>query len=101
MPDATPDQATAYVAEARAVLARFDGRGYDTLDDGRGWNETDVAELTGRTGRLLAAVEAVLAKADSWQRYAVPGDVGYDDAQAFREAITRELLGKGDGHDRP
>jgi hypothetical protein len=59
MPNTDP---AAALAGTRAVLARFTDRGYDTLDDGRGWNEADVADLTGWTGRLLAAAEAVLTR---------------------------------------
>jgi hypothetical protein len=66
------------------------------LDDFRRRGEVFGEYSAPDVNRLLAAAEAVLAKADSWQRFAVPGDVGYDDAQAFREAITTALLGEGD-----
>jgi hypothetical protein len=111
MPDTA---AAAALTEARAVLARFKDRNYDTLDDGRGWNEADVADLTGSAGCLLAAAEAVLelpaewdARAQAlWVQIAAEPDAGavraglmgctasgYQAcARALREAITAKLL---------
>ena len=41
---------------------------------------------------LVAAVEAVLAKADEWARFGAPGDAQSECAEDVREAIAAELL---------
>lgn len=44
--------------------------------------------------RLLAAVEAALAEAEKWKRFAAPGDAQDECADDLRAAITRALLGE-------
>lgn len=44
--------------------------------------------------RLLAAVEAAIASASRWKRFAAPGDAQDECADDLRQAITRELLGE-------
>lgn len=49
--------------------------------------------------RLLAAVEAALARAAKWKRLSVPGDAQDECADDLRTVITRVLLGLEAGRD--
>jgi hypothetical protein len=99
-----PDPVAAGIVEARAVLARFKDCGYDILDDSRGWNEADVADLTGWTECLLAAVEAVLKRhaptgafppgSDVCTECGIERDVPWSWPCPTIEAISAALLGK-------
>jgi hypothetical protein len=45
--------------------------------------------------RAAAAVEAALSAADSWKLFAAEGDAQDECADELREAIARELTGRG------
>lgn len=113
MPDPTPDPLAAYLAEVRA---RYTNVNYSIATESPRMLQAAV-DSTSDTLRLLAALDAVLAKAAEWDEIAATLDghsdraekasqtrrsewlsgraQGHEDsAKALREAISRALLGE-------